>query len=175
VPLQSGSDRVLSQMNRNYDMAQFEDRIEAARGAVRGLTVTTDVIAGFPGESEADFEQTREACERIGFSKIHVFRYSARRNTPAADSPDQVPPAVRRARARTLADAGRSLTIAYLESRKGASTEVLVEKRIGGTAIGTAPDHVSVSISSASSAQVGELLLVQITDVSAGGLIGEIV
>jgi threonylcarbamoyladenosine tRNA methylthiotransferase MtaB len=175
VPLQSGSDAVLGRMNRGYDVERFEQRIAAARQALDGLAVTTDVIVGFPGESDADFEMTRAACERIGFAKLHVFRYSARKRTPAADLADQVAPAVRRERAASLSEAGNSLRTSYLESRVGAETEILVEKRVGDVVTGTAPDYCSVSAAGALGARAGELLRVRLVGARAGALIGEIV
>ncbi len=94
VPLQSGSDAVLSAMGRRYTAAEFAERISAARDALPGLAVTTDVLCGFPGETEADAAETLRFCEDLGFSALHVFRFSARAGTPAANMPGQVDPRV---------------------------------------------------------------------------------
>ena len=119
VPLQSGSDRVLEAMGRRYDLAGYAGRIEAARDSMPGLAVTTDVIAGFPGEREQDAEATRLACERIGFSRLHVFRYSERASTPAATLPDAVPGPERARRAAALRAVDETLRAGYAASRAG--------------------------------------------------------
>ncbi len=102
VPLQSGSDAVLSAMGRRYSAAEYAERIAEARSALPGLAVTTDVLCGFPGESDEDAEQTLLFCDSLGFSWLHVFRYSARPGTPAAAMPAQVPHTVTAARAGRL-------------------------------------------------------------------------
>lgn len=107
VPLQSGCDRTLEAMGRLYDTAEFERRIAIVREARPELSLTTDVIVGFPGETDGDFEESLAFCRRIGFSKMHVFRYSRREGTPAATMEGQVPPetmAARSARMRELSD-----------------------------------------------------------------------
>src|SRR5262249_40929153 len=92
--LQSGSDRILSLMKRRYRVAGFLERCRRLRQALDRPAFTTDVIIGFPGETDADFEATCRVARAAGFSRIHVFSYSRRRGTPAADYPDQVPPPV---------------------------------------------------------------------------------
>jgi len=91
VPLQAGDDEVLARMHRPYRIAEFLDRVEHAKAEVPGLGLSTDVIVGFPGETRAQFAATMAVVERVGFSKLHVFRYSQRPDTPAATMPDQVP------------------------------------------------------------------------------------
>ncbi len=127
VPLQSGSDAVLSTMGRAYGIAEFERWVERAREAIPGLALTTDVIAGFPGETDEDAERTAQACERIGFSKLHVFRYSAREGTPAASMP-QVPAPVRAERAERLRELSDRLRREWLAGLVGGDVEVLVER-----------------------------------------------
>lgn len=144
VPLQSGSDRVLSAMGRGYSVRQFLDRLEAAREAIPGLAVTTDVIAGFPGESDDDFAETVSACRSAAFAKLHVFRYSPRLGTPAAEMPSQVVPEERAARARVLRELGGELRAAYVASRRDSVDDVLVETVRSGTAEGTTPDYLRV-------------------------------
>src|SRR5262249_58753029 len=92
--LQSGSDRILALMKRRYRTAGFLERCRRLRQALDRPALTTDVIVGFPGETDADFEDTCRVARAAGFSRIHVFSYSRRRGTPAADYPDQVPPPV---------------------------------------------------------------------------------
>jgi threonylcarbamoyladenosine tRNA methylthiotransferase MtaB len=100
---------------------------------------TTDVIVGFPGETEEDFAETLEACRQIGFSKIHVFPFSPRRDTPAAEMPDQIPKQVKSIRAEKLAMLETELKRSYLQSLVGSTLQVLVETidagrmQVGGT------------------------------------------
>ncbi len=108
LPLQSGSDRVLARMNRGYTRARYLELVAELRETVPGVALSTDLIVGFPGETEEDFEQTLEMVERVGYDNVFAFRYSPRPGTPAAAMPDQVPPAVKAQRnARLLEVAGR--------------------------------------------------------------------
>lgn len=156
VPLQSGSDAVLSAMRRGYTAAGFEAALADARAALPGLAVTTDVIVGFPGESEADFAETVAVCERVGFAKLHVFRYSPRPGTPAAEMPGRVPVAESSRRAAALRGTGDAMRAGYVASRAGASAEVLVETVRGGMASGTTRDYLRVAFL-AQGAAPGEL------------------
>jgi threonylcarbamoyladenosine tRNA methylthiotransferase MtaB len=108
LSLQSGCDRTLARMNRSYTCAQYADLVAAAREAIPDLAVTTDVIAGFPGETEADFEESAALIAGIGFARMHVFVYSPRPGTQAAIMPDQIEPQVRRKRAAHLRSIGRA-------------------------------------------------------------------
>ena len=142
VPLQSGSDRTLAAMGRRYDSAAFADAIARARRALPGLSVTTDVIAGFPGESEADFAASVDFIAACGFSKLHVFRYSRREGTPAAARPDQVSPEVIGDRAAILRELSAHLERAHCERRAGTCATLLVERVRDGVAGGTTEDHL---------------------------------
>lgn len=102
LPLQSGSDAVLRRMARRCTTAEFAGLVETARAAIPGLTVTSDVIVGFPGESEAEFEETLRFVERVGFGHTHIFSYSPRAGTKAATMAGQVPKATKRARSKAL-------------------------------------------------------------------------
>ncbi len=102
LPLQSGSDRILRRMARRCKAAEFERLIAEARAAIPDFNCTTDIIVGFPGETEADFQATREVCERVGFGHIHIFAFSPRAGTRAAHMPDQVAAEIKRARSRRL-------------------------------------------------------------------------
>jgi threonylcarbamoyladenosine tRNA methylthiotransferase MtaB len=127
VCLQSGSDAVLRRMRRRWSTRLFIDRCQLATQLLDLPALTTDVIVGFPGESEADFEQTCRVVETVGFSKIHVFPFSARRDTPAAGMPDQVPKAIRAQRGRRMAEIEKSLRERYFRSLLGRTLRVLVE------------------------------------------------
>ena len=176
VPLQSGSDRVLEAMQRRYDLATYRRRIDAARDAIPGLAVTTDVIAGFPGEREEDFRATLEACERIGFARLHVFRYSERGSTVAASLADPVPQQERARRASALRELDRALRASYARSRMGGVGEVLVEELVddsdgaGLAALGTTEDYLRVSFA-AKDARVADIVPVTIGHAGANGVL----
>lgn len=147
VPLQSGSDRVLARMGRAYDTAEFEARIARAREAFgHDLAVTTDVLVGFPGETEEDIAATIALCERVGTSKLHVFRYSRRPGTQAASMVDPVDPAVIAARAARVREAGERLRSAWLDAHIGASVEVLVEESTAASCTGTTREYARVRV-----------------------------
>lgn len=125
--LQSGSDAVLAQMRRRYRVARFLEKLDRMRGRLDHPAFTTDVIVGFPGETEDDFEQTLETCRQARFSKIHIFPFSARRGTPAAQYSNQVPPDVRKQRMQRLAQLERDLAVDFYQTLIGRKLEVLVE------------------------------------------------
>jgi threonylcarbamoyladenosine tRNA methylthiotransferase MtaB len=125
--LQSGSDRILARMRRRYRSAGFLERCRRIRAALDQPALTTDVIVGFPGETDADFEDTCRVVREAGFCRIHVFSYSPRRGTAAADLPDDVPPQVKALRRRRLLEIERELAAAYMRSLVGRTLDVLVE------------------------------------------------
>jgi threonylcarbamoyladenosine tRNA methylthiotransferase MtaB len=129
LSLQSGCDRTLARMNRNYTAAQYAALVAEAREAIPDLAVTTDVIAGFPGETEADFGESAALVERTGFARTHVFVYSPRPGTPAADMPDQVDPQVRKARAARLRAIGGASSQQFRLRFVGRTMPVLWETR----------------------------------------------
>lgn len=129
LPLQSGSTRVLRQMARRYTATDFEALIARFRARVPSISLTTDIIAGFPGETDDDHRQTIDLAQRCGFSKMHVFPYSERAGTPAATRTDQVPHEVRAARARELRALADTMRQADLAQRAGSSELVVVEER----------------------------------------------
>jgi threonylcarbamoyladenosine tRNA methylthiotransferase MtaB len=126
--LQSGSDTVLQRMRRRYRVGRFLEKLDRIRDVIPDVAFTTDVIVGFPGETEAEFQKTLDACRRAQFMKIHVFPFSARRGTPAADMPDSVSPEIRKERSRRLADLERALAEQYYRRLVGYDLEVLVER-----------------------------------------------
>jgi len=136
LPLQSGSDAVLRRMGRRYDRAGYLALVEEIRRRVTGVSITTDVMVGFPGETEDDFRETVEMVQRASFSRLHVFKYSARPCTRAAGMPDQVEPRVADRRSRTLIELGKDLACAFHRQYVGKDVDVLFEqKRVtnGGT------------------------------------------
>ena len=145
ISMQSGSDAVLRRMRRRWGSQRYLDRCHLVRESLDRPALTTDVIVGFPGETDEDFAATLAACEAAGFSKIHVFPFSARRGTPAAEMPDQTPPEVKAARCRELTALEAQLRERYFESLAGRELEVLAEstgerpRRVVGTACRYAP------------------------------------
>lgn len=163
IPLQSGSDRILEAMGRPYTGEIFTEMLEAMREIFPPLTYTTDVICGFPGETDADHQATMEVCERVGFSKLHVFRYSPRLGTPAADMPNQVRPDVKAHRAAELRELDERLRQRFIESRLGERVEVLIESVEEGFAEGTTREYLRVRVPAAE-ASVGELVELELAE-----------
>jgi len=127
LPLQSGSTRVLKRMRRTYDRERFVRLAEKLRGAIPDLALTTDLIVGFPGETERDFRQTVEAVKEVGFDGAFTFVYSPRAGTEAAAMPDQIPEDVKRERIERLVDVVQRVAHARNQERVGKLEEVLVE------------------------------------------------
>ena len=149
VSMQSGSDAVLRRMRRRYTSRQFVQRCLGIGQSLDHPALTTDVIVGFPGETEADFEATCEAVEGVGFSKIHVFRFSPREGTPAAELPDQVPGPLKRRRGAELAELGRRLRQRYFHDLVGRPMQVLVESVVAGQpslVVGTSERYAPVEL-----------------------------
>ena len=127
LALQSGSDVMLSAMRRRYTASEFLFAAERIRAASPDAAITSDVIAGFPGETEADFERTRALCQEAGFARLHCFPYSQRAGTVATRIPGQVPPAVRKERLASLIALGDTLSLAFRQRFAGAIRPVLWE------------------------------------------------
>lgn len=126
LPLQSGSSKVLHEMGRRYDAAYYSKLVRELRERIPQISLSTDIIAGFPGETEEDFQQTMRLAQDCGFSKIHVFPYSKRAGTPAATREDQLDEGVKSERARKLRLLSDELREADRASRKGASEKAVV-------------------------------------------------
>ncbi len=174
--LQSGSDRILARMKRRYRAAGFLERCQRLQDALDQPAFSTDVIVGFPGETEADFDATCRVARAAGFCKIHVFSYSPRSGTPAADYPDRVPPAVVDARRQRLRDLERELAQSYYRSLVGRQLDVLVEGGDPGRpghVLGTACRYAPVSFPAHTPALVGQRVPVRAVGVHGGVLLGQ--
>ena len=125
--LQSGSDSVLRRMRRRWGTRMFLDRCQMLKESLDKPAITTDVIAGFPGETEEEFEQTLVTCQQAGFSKIHAFPFSPRRGTPAAEMPDQIAKQLRSERVKRLTELEKELRSEYYQQLVGSELELLVE------------------------------------------------
>jgi threonylcarbamoyladenosine tRNA methylthiotransferase MtaB len=130
VCLQSGSDRVLRRMKRRWGSRRFIDRCRLAQETLHKPALTTDVIVGFPGETDEDFQQTCAVVRAVGFSKVHIFPFSARRGTPAAELPGQITRRQKSDRSRRLAELEFELRDAYFQSLNGTELDVLVESQL---------------------------------------------
>jgi len=146
VCLQSGSDRILRSMKRRWSVRRILDRCDLIKSMLPDPALTTDLIVGFPGESEREFEDSLRACRQIGFSKIHTFPFSARHGTPAAEMPHQIPKSVKAERGRQLAELETELKRDYANSLIGKTIQVLVEKREEQACFGTADRYLRVRI-----------------------------
>lgn len=170
VSMQSGSDAVLRRMRRRWGSQRFLDRCRLVCDYLERPAFTTDIIVGFPGESEADFEATCRIADEIGFSKIHIFPFSARRGTVAADMPDQIGPAVKTDRARRLAALEAELRARYFRSLKGQQLQVLAETAVGEDRIlGTACRYAPVALAGAEKLP-GQFVQVRAGDFSDGAI-----
>ena len=171
LPLQAGSTRVLHRMGRRYNAEQFLEKVVLIREALPAAAISTDIIVGFPGETEEDFQETLALSEKAAFSKIHAFRFSARPDTPAAGMPDQIAPEVIRERSerlRVLADCLRHDDAAR---RIGTVEPVLIEQiDEDGNACGTTASHHEVVIPAGEHGLEGPALIhMPLASVSANG------
>jgi threonylcarbamoyladenosine tRNA methylthiotransferase MtaB len=148
VPLQSGDDGILEAMHRPYRIDAYVEAVERAAAAIPGLALATDIIVGFPGESDDAFAATMDVVRKLRFSKLHVFRYSPRPGTPAASMADAIAPEVKRERSKALIDLGNFIRAEFLAAHLGRRLDVLVEDERtidgGGVCSGQTGDYVRV-------------------------------
>ena len=148
IPLQAGFDKILKLMNRKYDLKYFKDKIETIRKIRKDISITTDVIVGFPGETEDDFKETINTCKEIGFSKIHVFPYSVRHGTKAENMPNQVPENIKKERVSKLIEVSNQLEHNYLDKFIGKEVIVLIENSNDNKSVGHTDNYLKVFINS---------------------------
>jgi len=175
LPLQSGSDRILRAMKRPYSVSRYRKIVEALREAAPEMVFSTDVIVGFPGETEAEFEQTRALFEEIRFDMAFIFKYSPRSGTPAADMEDQVPKEEKERRNQVLLEILGRHSRARNESLVGSVQEILVEgpaRKGEGKLQGRTRGFRKV-IFPGRERQIGELIPVRIDQASVTTLSGE--
>ena len=172
LALQSGSDTVLARMRRRYTSGEFLAACAMLRGAFEDCALTTDVMTGFPGETEEEFAQTVDTCQRAGFARMHVFPYTEREGTKAAAMAGSVPRHIREERARQLIAVGKELERAALEGHIGKTDEVLIEEiDAQGRGTGYTGGYMRVHVQGA---QPGEIVRVWITGIENDELSGEI-
>lgn len=156
IPLQSGSDKILKEMGRKYSAAQYLNLIQNLRTSCPEIAISTDVIVGFPGESNNDFEKTYELVKKCAFMKLHIFRYSKRKDTPAAMRADQIDAKVKATRAKKLAVLGHDLSTQDKNARKGKKELMVVEKIDGNLCTGTTESFHAAA--APVNAKVGDLI-----------------
>jgi threonylcarbamoyladenosine tRNA methylthiotransferase MtaB len=171
ISMQSGSDSVLRRMRRRWGSRRFIDRSNLLKERLDRPAITTDIIVGFPGETDAEFAETIATCRAVGFSKIHIFPFSPRRGTPAATMPDQVPARVQQARSQELAALEAELRDEYFDSLRGMQLKVLVESKCESGWLGTSCRYAAVELA-ADESRVGELVHVVAGDRRNGHLLG---
>jgi threonylcarbamoyladenosine tRNA methylthiotransferase MtaB len=174
IPLQSGDDTVLHRMNRKYDAAEFLQLVRWLRVQVPQIALTTDVMVGFPGETEEQFQHTMEIVQKCGFSRIHVFKYSPRMGTPAAKFPQQIPPPVKENRSKRLSALGDELAARFRQEFVGAQVDVLFEEVENGKIVGLTEHYVRVAVSGPEKL-LGQIARVVVTKEQQGTLFGTII
>ncbi len=146
LSLQSGSDPVLKAMNRRYTSEFFKERVMIIKDNFKNIGLTTDIIVGFPGETDEMFNQTVNYVQDIGFSKVHVFPYSPRRNTPAAKR-EQIDNQIKNERAKILRSISDELEKKFIEKNKNVELKMLVEERKNGNFIGYTTNYIRAQLS----------------------------
>ena len=176
LPLQSGCDKTLQAMHRPYTTAKFKTLLADIKTKVPDIAITTDVIAGFPGETEADFETTCKFAESCGFSKMHIFPFSARKGTPAEKFAGAVAEAVKKERADILGRIDETMHKTFLQGMVGQNAEVLFEQPAGEDYFeGLTGNYQRVFVKSGGRNLGGEILPVKITAFDGEKLLGEII
>lgn len=161
VPLQAGCDATLKRMNRKYTTAQYLEKMQKIRSYLPNIAFTTDVIVGFPGESDEEFEETYNFIKKVNYSELHVFPYSPRKNTPAAKMKDQVNDQVKHDRASRLLQLSKELNRDFALKQVGKTLKVLFEKRDGDYLVGHAGDYLKVKVRTDDNL-IGEIVNVRI-------------
>ncbi|MDI3257333.1 MAG: tRNA (N(6)-L-threonylcarbamoyladenosine(37)-C(2))-methylthiotransferase MtaB [Kyrpidia sp.] len=182
IPLQSGHDEVLRRMRRRYTVAEYAETVRRIREVLPEVSLTTDVIVGFPGETEQQFEATRRLIEELRFSQLHIFPYSPRRGTAAARYPDQVPAEVKERRVRQLVRLSKDLTRAYASRFVGKTLAVVVESAFDGRTaeegaplfVGHADNYLEV-VFPGDPSMIGQLVEVRLEDPGAERSYGSLV
>ena len=174
LSMQSGCDTVLQRMNRKYDSARYYESVKLLREYFDQPGITTDLIVGFPGETEEEFQQTLDFIRKCAFSSMHVFPYSKRPGTPAAARKDQILNAVKEERAHRAAAVAAEMEQAYLEQWVGRSVPVLLEEEREGAWRGYTPEYIPVALEGEGDLH-NQVRQVRLTGAEKGVLRGELV
>ena len=172
VPLQAGSDKILKSMNRKYDLEYFKNKIKEIRSIREDISISTDIIVGFPGETEEDFEETIKTAREIGFSKIHVFPYSVRKGTKAEKMEGHLDNSIKKERARRLIEVSKELEIEYMNKFVGKKVEILTENAKDGYTLGHTSNFLLVKLDKRVESDI--FINVKLNKVSYPYILGEI-
>ena len=175
LALQSGSNTVLARMARRYNMTMYMQAVANLRAAFPMAAFTTDVLTCFPGETEAEYQETRQVIRDVGYAKIHVFPYSPREGTKAAVMPGQLSKAVKERRTRELIALGEETAAAYQAQWLGRTSTVLIEEKLGDTWHGYTPEYIPVTIADCPACAPGRIVTVRLADSTAEGMTGELI
>ncbi len=146
IPLQAGSDEILKKMNRKYDLKYYEEKIKKIRMIRPDISITTDIIVGFPYETDELFNETLEFSRKMNFSKIHVFPYSIRLGTSAANMPNQVDESIKKERVKKLMDLSEIMEKEYYNKFVGKELDILVEECDNNVSIGHSSNYLMIRL-----------------------------
>ncbi len=172
IPLQSGSAEIMKAMNRKYKKEEYLEKIRQIRNIRPDISISTDVIVGFPGETEELFLESYHFCQEIGFSKIHVFPYSVRTGTAASKFPNQVDAKVKKERVKKLTELSNQLEESYMNQFIGQEVEVLIERSMDGCSVGHTSNFLLVKV--LGEYHQGDLIFVEISDVKYPYCLGKV-
>lgn len=172
ISLQSGCDSTLKRMNRHYDSSEYYALCQKLRSSFADTTITTDIMVGFPGETEEDFEKSLEFAKKVGFEKVHVFPYSVRPGTPAAKMENQIEKSEKERRASIMSNVCEEIRQIFLNNQVGKMLEILVEEHHGGFAQGYTANYTPVKIPC--ECELCGIIKTEITDVDGDFCVGKI-
>ena len=173
IPLQSGSDKILKLMDRKYDLKFYKDRIEKIRKMIKDISITTDLIVGFPNENEKDMEDTLKFLKEIKFTKIHTFPYSKREGTKAASMENQIDETIKRKRVKTVLELSDQLEQDFYQSKLNKTEELIIEQTKDGKSYGYTSNYIKVEINSP--LRPNEVISVKINKVNNKKVTGKII
>lgn len=175
LPMQSGSNEILERMNRSYSISDYMDIVYKLRKAIPGISITTDLIAGFPGETDGQYEETLKAMREIEFDYAFCFKYSPREGTAAAEFENQIPEELRLSRLQTMIDLQREITLKKFRAQIGKLVEVYIEdfSKKSNTQLSGKTRDFKIAVLSGDESQIGSLVHARVIDATAGTLICE--
>lgn len=175
LPLQSGSEAILKGMNRHYTLKEFKDLVNNLRSKIKNLAITTDVIVGFPGEGDVEFNECVDTIKELGFTHIHVFPYSKREGTPAAKMDNQVPEAIKKTRVSLLNNLANESLNKFIDSLVNTEVNILLESENDVYLEGFTEHYIRAKIKDNGLYKVGEIVKAVVKTHENGIILAEIV
>ena len=172
LSLQSGSNTVLKRMNRKYTREEYLEKVELIRKFYPNAGITTDIIVGFPGETEDEFQETLDLVKKVKFSRVHIFKYSKRKGTPAAEMTDQVHGDIKNERSKILFELTNRLKEEFESSFIGRALSVLVERKIEDNYYGHTSNYMEITFNSARDC-INDIVEVEMTEYKDDKLFGK--